>query len=151
LGDEMYRLICIDGIGVGEEITLRNKVTTVGRNEDNVICILDSEVSRQHCNIVVTENTIQVEDLGSRNGVYINEVHRTGANQMSANDLLRIGNTTYLLYDDSNPPANYEEIKNILSTVPKPPQEVMMNILELQMSQTVVLPKDSVPDKGSDL
>ena len=143
----MFRLICIDGLAVGEEISLTDAVTTVGRNDDNAICILDSEVSRNHCKLHLQDNAVVVEDLSSRNGVYVNETLHKGMYKLNPSDLLRLGNTTYLLYDDQNPPGNYHDIKNILAQVPKQPKEVMMNILELQMSQTIVLPKDTVPKK----
>jgi len=137
----MFRLICIDGLAVGEELPILNELTTLGRNDDNDICVLDSEVSRHHCRITRNEHDLTVKDLGSRNGLYVNEVYHKDEHTLKPSDLLRLGNTTYMLYDDDNPPANYDEIKNILAKVPKAPHEVMMNILSLQMSQTIVLPR----------
>lgn len=146
----MFRLICIDGVAVGEEVSLNYGETTLGRNDDNDICVLDPEVSRNHCKIYINKGIITVNDVNSCNGFFVNEVRHRDSYNIKAGDLLRLGNTTYMLYDDDNPPANYDEIKKILSKVPRVPQEVMMNILELQMSKTLAMSKDYVPNKETE-
>ena len=133
----MFRLICIDGSGVGDEIPILEKIITLGRNDDNDVCILDSEVSRNHCKITHESDQLTIQDLESRNGLYINEVLSRDSQTLNSKDVLRVGNTSYLIYDDDNPPANYAEIKTILSLVPKAPEEVLINIMALQMSQTI--------------
>src|SRR2546422_5297452 len=44
---------------------------TVGRNATNDFRIHDATVSSFHCEIVVSEDTVLVRDLGSTNGTYI--------------------------------------------------------------------------------
>ena len=146
----MFKLLCIDGIAVGEELSLNSGETTFGRNDDNDICVLDSEVSRNHCKIYLSGGVVTVNDLNSRNGFFVNEVRHRDCYNIKVGDLLRLGNTTYMLYDDENPPANYNEIKEILSRVPREPQSVMMNILELQMSKTIVQVKDCIPPRDAE-
>ena len=144
----MFCLICISGLAVGEEISLRNKIMTLGRNDDNDICILDSEVSRHHCRITQDNRVMTVEDLDSRNGLFVNEIFYSESCGLKEKDFLRLGNTTYLVYDDANPPAYYKDVKKILAQSNKEPKEIIVNIMALQMSQTVTCSKDNIPKRG---
>jgi pSer/pThr/pTyr-binding forkhead associated (FHA) protein len=44
----------------------------IGRTTDADIPIDRTEVSRHHCRIVITGTTATIEDLGSKNGTYLN-------------------------------------------------------------------------------
>lgn len=43
---------------------------TIGRDPECEILISDRQVSRQHARITVSENSIEIEDLGSKNGTF---------------------------------------------------------------------------------
>lgn len=48
--------------------------TTLGRNDGSDIVLDDITVSRRHCELVRRGDCIEVTDLGSLNGTYVNQV-----------------------------------------------------------------------------
>jgi len=51
---------------------LRQEVTTIGRLDDNTICVPDRWVSRHHACIRCEGTRYVIEDLGSKNGLFVN-------------------------------------------------------------------------------
>jgi pSer/pThr/pTyr-binding forkhead associated (FHA) protein len=56
--------------------------------------ILTHFVSREHARLSVTGGTVLIEDLGSRNGVYVNAV-RVDRHALQQGDLVTIGETQF--------------------------------------------------------
>lgn len=54
------------------EFSLKPGVNTVGRTEDNDICIPDDSVSSHHGEFVFADGQVTLRDLGSTNGSYVN-------------------------------------------------------------------------------
>lgn len=69
---------------------------TIGRGLENEIVIKDLLASRQHVRLVPQGDSFAVEDLGSRNGTYINgaRIHR---GTLREDDLLAVGRTRFTL------------------------------------------------------
>jgi len=64
-------LIILEGEGLGQVFRLLGPETIIGR-APGVDIFLDSDtVSRQHARLVITGDQVTVEDLGSRNGTYV--------------------------------------------------------------------------------
>ena len=57
---------------------LNKNVVTVGRDQDNDIIVEDAEVSRHHARLTLQGNNWVLEDLGSRNGTFVNGQRLTG-------------------------------------------------------------------------
>ncbi|MDZ4693980.1 MAG: GGDEF domain-containing protein [Deltaproteobacteria bacterium] len=76
-------------------------VVTIGRAADSDLRLDDDGVSRKHAQIIVTAESVILEDLGSRNGTFVGEqpVKRTPLN---ANDLIRVGSTTIIKFSWMN-------------------------------------------------
>ncbi len=67
----------------------------VGRGLSSDIVLDDSQVSRQHARVTVTEDAVTVVDLGSVNGSYLDERPLArGATQVPVGGHLRFGHTT---------------------------------------------------------
>lgn len=63
----------------------------IGRSEDAQLCLDDPLASRHHAALTIQGDTITVEDLGSRNGVFLNR-ERLGARQTAKHgDLIQVG------------------------------------------------------------
>jgi len=68
----MAVLRAIEGITPGQLIPLEGTAAVLGRHPDCDIVLDSSAVSRQHARIVVLDGAHYVEDLGSRNGTFVN-------------------------------------------------------------------------------
>lgn len=69
--DEVAILVAQTGPLNGQRFTLR-KTTLLGRDPACDIVIPDRQVSRQHVRLSLIQTRIQLEDLGSKNGTYVN-------------------------------------------------------------------------------
>jgi pSer/pThr/pTyr-binding forkhead associated (FHA) protein len=70
--------------------------TTVGRAESDV-ALADPDVSRRHAAFHQVDTDIGIEDLGSRNGTYVNDQKIFGIVTLSDGDRVRFGNTVWRL------------------------------------------------------
>lgn len=71
---------------------------TIGRGRDNAMVLDDMLVSRQHVRISVDDEGLVIEDLGSRNGTFVNgrRIERTHLNE---GDRIGIGASTFEVRD----------------------------------------------------
>lgn len=70
------------------------KVVTIGRLNDNDVIIADDKVSRHHVQIILDDNgNYIIQDIGSRNGTYVNGNKITHPTPLNKADIIRIGNT----------------------------------------------------------
>ncbi|MGW8251238.1 MAG: adenylate/guanylate cyclase domain-containing protein, partial [Anaerolineales bacterium] len=67
--------------------------TTIGRRADNDIVIADLSASRLHAEVLydLEQDQLNIRDLGSTNGTYVNRDRLTGLRQLNARDTIRIG------------------------------------------------------------
>jgi Nif-specific regulatory protein len=91
-----WKLVALEGPRAGEVFNLAAGEVSIGRDDANVLRLDDLQVSRPHCIVRVSECGATIEDLNSRNGVYVNDTparHESLAN----GDHIRIGNTILIL------------------------------------------------------
>jgi len=74
----------------GTMYPLLEDVTTVGRTEDNIVALRDPSVSSRHAR-VIRSGTFDIEDLGSRNGTYVNGEKVVEKRTLADGDLVRFG------------------------------------------------------------
>jgi adenylate cyclase len=90
----MWRLI-INGPGYFDTpYDLRDGVTTLGRAEENDIVLSGDLVSRKHARFHVKGEGLRVQDLGSRNGCFVNGKPLTGTVDLQAGDVVNVGENT---------------------------------------------------------
>jgi pSer/pThr/pTyr-binding forkhead associated (FHA) protein len=77
-------------------IVLNRKTMTIGRTSDNDICIPSKLVSRNHARLLVGPNAVILEDAGSTNGCFVNEV-QVKQQLMRDGDVLSVGDLKYRL------------------------------------------------------
>jgi diguanylate cyclase (GGDEF)-like protein len=87
-----WALVAYAGAALGRIFPLPTGVMLIGRAPDSGIALLDSEVSRNHAQILVEEGRVQVTDLGSTNGTRVNGEPIQGPLELSAGDRLVMGN-----------------------------------------------------------
>ena len=84
------RAIILSEIMRGKSFELVDDVYTIGRTEDNDICIPDGTLSSKHAEIIKTGDMFRVIDKGSTNGTRINGERITESNLRSS-DILQVG------------------------------------------------------------
>ncbi|MCK5883036.1 MAG: FHA domain-containing protein [Bacteriovoracaceae bacterium] len=89
-----YRLICMTGENKGLTYYINAKRIIMGRSDTADIQVLDTKCSREHVELKKVGTTFVVTDLGSQNGIVVNDLKVT-QHQLSPNDSLIIGQTVY--------------------------------------------------------
>ena len=92
----MASIVVVSGPNKGDFYPLdKARSTVVGRGEDCLIQIVDQQVSRWHLKISFdgTQKRYQASDVGSANGTFINDKQITGAVSLSADTMIRIGDS----------------------------------------------------------
>jgi pSer/pThr/pTyr-binding forkhead associated (FHA) protein len=90
------KLICDDSDALTRDIVLGRLPVTVGRGVDAGVVLDDHSVSRRHCVIYEMAGMLEVRDLGSRNGTFVNRLGIAKA-RMMARDKLTIGTSTFIV------------------------------------------------------
>ncbi len=88
----LFKVTVRNSLGGGtSEYAFRSGRFIIGR-ADSCDIVLDSErVSRTHAAFVVHDGGLLIQDLGSANGVLVNDVRIVGTREIRIDDLIRIG------------------------------------------------------------
>ena len=70
-----------------------DKAATIGRSEESDIFLVDPSVSRNHAVLNITGSAVEVDDLNSTNGTFVNGERITGKRRVVSGDVLTFGNT----------------------------------------------------------
>jgi pSer/pThr/pTyr-binding forkhead associated (FHA) protein len=87
---EVPVLIVGKGAEVGERFYLERPEITIGRDPESDIFLNDVTVSRKHARLLVAEGVVTIEDAGSLNGTYINDL-RVDTAVLGSGDAVQIG------------------------------------------------------------
>lgn len=94
VGDN-WRLARTNSRGKKTTFPLRGTLT-IGRGQDVHLRINDTQASRRHAQLTVTESgDCWVTDLGSANGTFVNGTRLTEPTRLQSGDILRIGKTKF--------------------------------------------------------
>lgn len=85
------KLIVASGKSAGRSISIKRNQLLIGRAEQCDVRPLSEEVSRRHCAVTVGPADVWIEDLGSRNGTYVNGTRITERTKLADGDLIRVG------------------------------------------------------------
>ncbi len=88
----MAKLIVMTPDGAQTEHELR-AINTLGRHPDQTVQILDRVVSKEHCLVNYGENHYWLQDMGSRNGTYVNGIQIRGKTRLRDGDTITLGST----------------------------------------------------------
>jgi pSer/pThr/pTyr-binding forkhead associated (FHA) protein len=90
----------VEGAGAGRMVALAGPVT-VGRAGDADLVLADELVSRHHAQVAPSGSGAVVEDLGSRNGTFVNGEAVHGPTHLVPGDQLQVGVTLVELRSDT--------------------------------------------------
>ncbi len=100
--------------GTRRDFPLVKSRVIIGRKVNCDLRIPLTSVSRQHCELTISGNKVQVKDLGSSNGTYHNS-ERVQEAYLSAGDELIIGPVVFTLVVDGQP-SDLKPVRTILSS-----------------------------------
>ena len=93
-----------------QKFLLDRPVTTIGRSSMNDLPIADKMLSRQHARIVKDGNGgLSIEDMGSRNGTFVNGERLTALLSLKSGDRITVGGVTLKVESESTTRVRIDE------------------------------------------
>jgi len=90
------KLVLQDGALAGKELELTLPEMVIGRDPSADLVIDSAGVSRRHAVVIRTNGDIQVQDLGSSNGTFVNGERLTAPKTLHPGDVLQLGQAVSL-------------------------------------------------------
>lgn len=112
----MLKLIIEDDEGRKTVVPFLRDEITIGRQEGNTIRLTERNVSRRHARLLRQNGHVQIEDLGSYNGIRVNGGRIAGRVPIADGDLIQIGDYDLAIQVEERAPSP--------PTVPLAPQQV---------------------------
>jgi hypothetical protein len=82
-------------LGPAAEIALFDGENVLGREGSGVILLKSGTVSRRHARLTIDDQRAVLEDLGSKNGTYVNDERVNGPTLVAEGDQVRIGSLLF--------------------------------------------------------
>ena len=92
------KLVLQDGSPSGKELELTQPEMVIGRDASADVVIDSPEVSRRHVRVISANGHVQVEDLGSSNGTFVNGVRLTTSHTLQPGDVVQLGRAVSLTF-----------------------------------------------------
>lgn len=113
--DECY-LVLIYGQPLGRKFVIKTGSLLIGRAPDCDIQLSDDCLSRLHCRIISSQDSVVIADLDSTNGTYVNNA-AISARPLKDGDRIKVGRTIFsFLSSDNIEHAYHEEIYRLKTT-----------------------------------
>jgi DNA-binding winged helix-turn-helix (wHTH) protein len=98
--DQLFRLVW-----GSREIALADGENILGRGTDSLVWIDAQSVSRRHARLVIAAGLATLEDLGSKNGTFVNGIRLNAPVALRDGDELRVGSVPMTLRVHAKPGA----------------------------------------------
>ena len=92
------QLVVASGSRVGQVIPIIGNRFVIGRAEDCNLKPRSELISRYHCEIFLEDGDVFVRDMGSKNGVFLNDRQITETNELKNGDKLAIGPLEFVVH-----------------------------------------------------
>ena len=102
----------------GKEHPLNDGITIIGRGKDSDIQVKSPNLSRAHARFIISEGSVFIEDLGSRNGTYVNNERIEVKRELSKGDAVRFADITCSVVFEAEKKADITK-----ATMPSQPAE----------------------------
>ncbi|HWZ85494.1 MAG TPA: FHA domain-containing protein [Thermoanaerobaculia bacterium] len=97
-GDQVFRLLWGN-----REVALADGENILGRGADSLVWIDAQSVSRRHARLMVASGLATLEDLGSKNGTFVNGIRLSAPVALRNGDELRVGSVPMTLQIHAKP------------------------------------------------
>jgi predicted component of type VI protein secretion system len=84
------------GEQVGKKFHVQPGSMSFGRSPKSELCFSDPELSRRHCEFFLKDDVLEVKDLASANGVFVNQ-RKVGTARLKPGDEVRMGSVCLLV------------------------------------------------------
>jgi diguanylate cyclase (GGDEF)-like protein len=91
-------LIQYNGAKTGLRYPLHESQTVIGREPDNLVVVAEPSISRRHAAVYQDNTAFEIEDLGSMNGTFLNDVKVSGKSVLRDGDMIRLGTILFKFY-----------------------------------------------------
>jgi len=88
-------LVVVEGPRKEQRFVITNDGLCIGRQDGIEISISDPGLSRQHARVLLHNGAVWVQDIGSRNGVFVNDIRIGRHQQLNVGDQLRLGGSAF--------------------------------------------------------
>ena len=88
-------LVVVEGPRKAQRFVITNDGLCIGRQDGLEISISDPGLSRQHARVLLHNGAVWVQDIGSRNGVFVNDIRIGRHQQLNVGDQLRLGGSAF--------------------------------------------------------
>lgn len=87
----------------GREVPLVAGANIIGRSPEATVFVQDDSVSREHARIIVDPSSARIEDLGSKNGTFVNGKAATSPIELRNRDVITTGTVALTFVDAGEP------------------------------------------------
>lgn len=105
----------------GNQVALTG-VVSVGRSTESALKLTEGRPSRNHARITIREGSAWIEDLGSTNGTFVNDVRIQAQVKLSHEDRVRFDIEDFVFRTDPPPDADRTAVRD---TAPRLPAEAL--------------------------
>ncbi len=107
--DQNPQLKVLEGTLKGERFEVTPDGIVIGRGDGCQVRLIEPGVSREHARVFLHNAGVWVQDLGSRNGVYVKDARITRAKSLSPGTRFKVGEHTFVIsltedQNDEGPP-----------------------------------------------
>jgi pSer/pThr/pTyr-binding forkhead associated (FHA) protein len=145
----MFKLVIQDDEGKTTVVPLIRDEITIGRKEGNTIRLTERNVSRRHARILRNNGEVQIEDLGSYNGIRVNNARIAERVSLRVSDQVQIGD--YKLYLKAEGVEQVDDARTMpIERIDAPATEVMPAIQAppTQPMQAQAIPPTPGPNRS---
>ena len=140
----MASLIVRDGPLRGRRIEVGFDEFSLGREKTDLVIEDDTEISRSHAVVRPVDGGVEIEDLDSTNGTFVNELKISGPTRLSNGDIIRVGQTRLDVAVEEDPNATS------VSSIVVPPTSPTDLPIPVQRHVSTEPEPEEAPDAESD-
>ncbi|MHC5038428.1 MAG: ATPase, T2SS/T4P/T4SS family [Planctomycetota bacterium] len=99
----MPHLMYTDERGAAQQVPIARQVFTIGKRNGNDLVLERTNISRQHARIFYRNGTFFIQDLGSRNGTYLNGSRVVAEMRVEHGSRIRLADMELVFVDETAP------------------------------------------------